>query len=96
MGEEMADLARRHSGPGSARKLRFGRHPVAERKLDSGLENSGGAIVGIGFKCVQNLDSGGSDIAGLERGEAALIRRAGRARTGRGQAKQRDTYEALR
>ena len=50
--------------------------------MDPRLHDPRRLVVGIGLERVQELDPGGAHVAGVERGEAALIGRARAARAG--------------
>ena len=91
VGEEMGGLARRDARLAGAHDLQFGGDAVAEREIDPRLHHPRRFVLRIGLERVQELDPGGAHVAAVERGEAALIGRAGPARTGReqGQSKER-------
>ena len=90
MGEKMGGLARRDARLAGAHDLRFGGDAVAESEVDSRLHHPRRFVFGIGLERVQQLDPGGAHVARVERGEAALIGRAGPARTGREQSQSKE------
>jgi len=82
VGEQVGGLGGGNARLAGADDLRFRRDPVAEREIDPRLHDAGRLVVRIGLERVQQLDPRGADIAGLEGGDAPLVRRARSARTG--------------
>ena len=72
----MRGLLGRHARLARPGDLRFRGDAVAERERDPRLQHARRLVVRIGLERVQQFHPRGADVAALERGGAALIRRA--------------------